>query len=772
VSRPTVTAFRGDPGQGRGGSGGAGLPPAEPASPPASPRAEARLLHPVPARAMGFLALALFGSMHWMRMLEPAAPQRAWWAIGAAVVLASGLLAAAAVRGWARAAIAAIALTAGVALAVLAAGAGDEMLKPARWDDLVAGVARGVDSLAGARVPYRGLDEWVRLAIPLGGTLLLVVSAALAFWPRRSAIGFPAAALVALVTLYAVPAVALIFDNEFFRGALLALLVLVFLRLERLRRRDAPAAAAVAVLTVTLALILAPALDGIEPWWDYETWALSAASSRSTAFDWDHDYGPLDWPRDGRELLRVKSKQRTYWKADQLDVFDGDRWQQSEDSGIANQDASALLAGVEQADFDRWSEEISVSVRNLRSETFVTAGTVVDSPNMPRRGAIPTSRLGIYRTTRTLQRGDKYTASVYIPRPSSRQLRRASDNYAGYDLGRFTEVVVDPADGGGLTQRDRAAVRFDGFLADPALAVPEEDTAPPPVLFEQSRLARTWELAGRFRRTAGTPYEYVQAVERFLSRDFDYAERPPPGSETLDGFLFETKTGYCQQFSGAMALLLRMGGIPARVATGFSPGSLDRDSGEFVVRDYDAHSWVEVWFTGIGWVPFDPTPTTAPPRSQAGAANAASAAVGDIGDLGTATYDPRRDGEAVKEPRPWGLYAGIAVGTVVLLLAIRALIRHRRRRRPAAGLELERALRLLDGGAAGITLSELERRFAGSERAAGYVRALRAQRYAAAAAGPTAAQRRGLRRALARGRGLGGRLRAWWALPPRLPRSS
>ncbi len=65
-----------------------------------------------------------------------------------------------------------------------------------------------------------------------------------------------------------------------------------------------------------------------------------------------------------------------------------------------------------------------------------------------------------------------------------------------------------------------------------------------------------------------------------------------------------------------MALMLRMAGIPARVASGFSPGSYNKDSGEYRVRDLDAHSWVEVYFTGIGWVPFDPTPSAAPAESQ------------------------------------------------------------------------------------------------------------------------------------------------------------
>src|SRR6185295_4288682 len=132
--------------------------------------------------------------------------------------------------------------------------------------------------------------------------------------------------------------------------------------------------------------------------------------------------------------------------------------------------------------------------------------------------------------------------------------------------------------------------------------------------------------------TAGQPTAYaaVKNVERYLQDTFTYSERVPTRPIPLMGFLYEDKRGYCQQFSGAMALMLRMAGIPARVAAGFSPGSYNKDTGEYRVRDLDAHSWVEVWFTGIGWVPFDPTPTRSPAQGQSSAfAASAAAARGD-----------------------------------------------------------------------------------------------------------------------------------------------
>src|SRR5665809_113398 len=160
------------------------------------------------------------------------------------------------------------------------------------------------------------------------------------------------------------------------------------------------------------------------------------------------------------------------------------------------------------------------------------------------------------------------------------------------------------------------------------------------------------------------------AIKRNLEENYTYAERVPTRPIPLNGFLFEDERGYCQQFSGTMALMLRMLGIPARVAAGFSPGSYNRDTGEFRVRDLDAHSWVEVYFTGIGWVPFDPTPTAAPAESQsaAAAASAASAGAGEIANP--------RGGVAAERVTPDGAVATDDDGTpdwvipVLVLLAL------------------------------------------------------------------------------------------------------
>ena len=648
----------------------------------------------------------------------------------------------------------------------------DELLRPDRWDALAAGIERGISALPGARVPYRGIDEWTRIVIPLGGTVLVALAAFVAFWPRRGATGFPFAALVLLVCLYAVPAVALDFEGEFLRGAMLTLLVIAFLRLERLRLVEAGAAAALAAATAVTALIAAPALDGDTPWWDYETWALSTAASRSTTFSWDHDYGPLDWPRDGREMLRVKAKTAAYWKAMSLDVYDGERWRQS-DRG--SRTATIVDLPGDPAVRRRFTQEIEISVRNLRTRTFITAGIPVTAPDMPNRAAIPTGPPGIWVSSRTLRRGDSYTVDVYTPKPLERELRAAGSFY-DRELGGFRAIELGegadeepsgtppgvPAHFVVFPAWDEGAVAPEAFRPGFGGVEPRRENAER--VIRRSGLRRTCALAQRLRRGAEDPLDYIKSIEAYLANGFTYTEAPPDTASTLEGFLFEAKSGYCQQYSGAMALLLRMGGVPARVATGFTSGSYDRKAKEYVVRDLDAHSWVEVWFPGYGWVTFDPTPSDAPPRSQS--SDRGAAAIGDAPDLSGGAIDPRT-GLAAEEGTDWRPIAGLAA-LALLVLGGGFLAYRRRGRRPGPLLELERALqRTRRAPAPGATLQVLETSLSRSPEAVGYVRALRDQRYAAAGGRPTPAQRRGLRSELGRGGGPLGRLRAWWALPPR-----
>ncbi len=120
---------------------------------------------------------------------------------------------------------------------------------------------------------------------------------------------------------------------------------------------------------------------------------------------------------------------------------------------------------------------------------------------------------------------------------------------------------------------------------------------------------RVKDLALELTASAATPYDRARAIESYL-RTFPYTldvPRPPANRDVVDYFLFDLKKGYCDYYASAMVVLARAAGVPARLAIGYAPGTYNLNSRRFVVTEADAHSWVEVYFPGVGWVPFEPT---------------------------------------------------------------------------------------------------------------------------------------------------------------------
>jgi len=108
-----------------------------------------------------------------------------------------------------------------------------------------------------------------------------------------------------------------------------------------------------------------------------------------------------------------------------------------------------------------------------------------------------------------------------------------------------------------------------------------------------------------------TEYDMVTALTSWLQANYRYTLQlghVQPGVDAVDQFLFVDKKGYCEQFATAATLMLRSLGIPARLATGYSTGTYDPVLNQSVVRERDAHAWVEVFFPNDGWVPVDPSP--------------------------------------------------------------------------------------------------------------------------------------------------------------------
>ena len=121
---------------------------------------------------------------------------------------------------------------------------------------------------------------------------------------------------------------------------------------------------------------------------------------------------------------------------------------------------------------------------------------------------------------------------------------------------------------------------------------------------------RIAKLAEEITAAAPSNYEKAIALEQYLAMHFGYTlelpSRVPP--DPLANFLFERKHGHCEYFASSMAVMLRSLRIPSRMVTGFRGGEFNDLTGQYVVRASDAHSWVEAYFPGYGWISFDPTP--------------------------------------------------------------------------------------------------------------------------------------------------------------------
>lgn len=735
-------------------------------------------------RLLAFLGLATLGLLTWSQMLAPAPHGGAILTALAATACAAGLAACGAIPGRRErnAALAGVSLAL-LVVTLLGAEIPVRLLAPAGWGELVRSIADGLGALPGTLVPYGGGDELVRRILLLGGSALTGIAVLQGFWPREAGRppGSPAAAMVTLGTLYAVPVISRSPERPFLSGALFTILLCAFLLADRLRGAQVvPAVLLVAVVTLAAAAA-APALDRPGPWVNYETFAEDVAGTGAVGYRWDHGYGPIDWPRTGRELLRVRAQAQAYWKTEVLDTFDGRVWRRTGSVAALEPD------GDQDRTQPQWFQTIAVRVRGLRSAQFVTAGSanrVFDAPRLPINAGAGTfvAQRGV------LRRGAEYKAAVYTPRPTAAQLEATLPPSQSSIARQWLRVELPepgvPVTGAG-EGRSWAEASFPPFgtaeatlIARPSTSIRTTDGAE---VVRSTALRRVYDLAQRLRARSTSAYDYVRRVRERVQRGAAYSETPEVRANPLDAFLFDDRVGYCQHFSGAMALLLRMGGIPARIAVGFTPGTLDRKAGEYVVRDYDAHSWVEAYFPRYGWITFDPTPSASPAREQVADQQAALTRSRNPDPGGDRPSDPGFGGRAPQGAGAGGDGGGGALGTVaaiagVLLLlgalAAVLLVRHRRRAAPGPDdpelAELERALRRSGRPLPpGTTLGALEQRLGATPGARDYLRAVSARRYGRGGPPPSRAQRSALREELAAGLGRTGRLRAWWALPPR-----
>jgi protein-glutamine gamma-glutamyltransferase len=434
-----------------------------------------------------------------------------------------------------------------------------------------------------------------------------------------------------------------------------------------LRVRTLPAVAAGAVtggLVVALAVWASPATTlARDAALDWQSWNFGAPPVQATSvrFVWDANYDGISFPDKRTVVLVVDGPDRArYWRASTLDLFAADRW--FEDlfwlARVEKGDPVPLdrLAPREATSEDTWLEQ-RVEVKALVDDRLVATGTPV-ALEAGQVGSVFVLSGGVLRAGEPLDRGRRYRVWSYAPDPAPAVLARSRARYPS-EVQRY--LVVDGRRFPRFGDPGRESV-VRSILDDPSYAL--------------GAYRPLYRAARRVAGPAGSPYEAVLALESWFRQrgGFVYEEQPPRvGEAPLVAFATRTKAGYCQHFAGAMAVMLRMLGVPARVAVGFTSGT--RDDGKWVVADRDAHAWVEVWFSGQGWVTFDPTPGRGTFGGIYSFASDSREAVEALnrGELGEGGVDPDRLARGAEVPRAGAGDGGGAPSPFAVVLALAAL---------------------------------------------------------------------------------------------------
>ncbi len=663
---------------------------------------------------MTFTALAAYGLERWATLLRAAPGWRLLGLLLVAVTLAG------AVPVLLRRSRAAGAVTAALLLLVTFPIAGLRWQWFTHLRIAVSGdqIGNGLIALPNALVPYVGTSPAVRLVIVLGAAVLVLVAAAVIGFSERS-LGDArrAAAALALTALAVVPSTLVRPEWPYIQGLLLFALLAAFLWGERVQRPAAASAIGIVALAGVAGAIVAPRIDPGKPWVDYRAWTGTLVHQHVDSFDWNQTYGPLRWPRKGHQVLTVQAHNGDYWKAADLDTFDGYDWI------AAPHSIQPALPPPAHAAVAQWSQTLRVDIVGMRTTDVIAAG-YAQEPAAVTGGSHEGDDAGTWVAGQTLGPGTTYEVSTYSPHPSAGQLASAGRDYPGESLNSDRTLGIPLSSG---TVADVPQITFPLFDSHAQPSINGAGVVSAGFVtraLAHSPYAGAYALARGLAARAPTPYAFVAGVERYLARGFTYNENPPTRRYPLESFLLHTKQGYCQQFSGAMAMLLRMGGIPARVASGFTSGTYDSATHRWIVTDTDAHAWVEAWFPSYGWVRFDPTPKSAPARGGAtsaaitkgDAAKGSPIAKGVTRESGTAgATNTVSHTHSNGGPSPWLIVLAVAAAVAAGWLLWRLLAWRRAPSDPLS--ELERAWsRTGRPLPEGVTLAALEQRLGAQQR--------------------------------------------------------
>ena len=272
---------------------------------------------------------------------------------------------------------------------------------------------------------------------------------------------------------------------------------------------------------------------------------------------------------------------RYYWRSRVFERYSDGQWSPSADLRVTDRTApievtmnSEVIGGGRQSVLQRFTVGTATSriYYAAPQPQFIEGAGRIDLIYSD-KPANRSMNVSVIRPLKLLRKGETYTARSLISTATAHELRRSSADYPAWVSG--------------------------------------------PNLYVGVRNPRVLNLALQIvnEAKASHPYDRAKAIEGWLRENIAYNESidaPPPGVDTVEWALFTAREGYCTYYATSMIVMLRHLGIPSRLAAGFSQGTYDSDENHYVVREREAHTWVEVYFPGFGWVEFEPTSAEAP----------------------------------------------------------------------------------------------------------------------------------------------------------------
>ncbi|MFC9711689.1 DUF4129 domain-containing transglutaminase family protein [Paenibacillus sp. NPDC056933] len=284
-------------------------------------------------------------------------------------------------------------------------------------------------------------------------------------------------------------------------------------------------------------------------------------------------------------FFEAKSPEATYWRGETRSYYNGSIW-----SDPAQRFETASPSGLVRA--DGWENPTYWQ----RIRQTVTMKREWRGPHPLFTGGMP-----LNLSLQDMNHDNQKSKRLLLSNEDSATLWLAG-NYDDQPVKSYTTDVMIPV----ATAEQLRLLGRSSRMKDPA-AIRRTYLQLPTTL-----PGRVQALAKEIIQGSESRYDAVQAVKTYLEDHADYTldtRMPSRGTDFVDDFLFVTRQGYCNHFSTAMIVLLRAEGIPARWVKGFGPGEADPAvSGRYIVTEGDAHSWVEVYFPGAGWMPFEATP--------------------------------------------------------------------------------------------------------------------------------------------------------------------